>query len=94
MTAASRRLNGIETELTTLAGSEAEEKAASVARADDNDAVALEELVRRAEFDEGVLKGPIKTIVRESERQQIQVTSIVNELSSKSQVSADAANAL
>lgn len=59
VTPACRRLNIIETALTNLVASVAEEKAALVARDDDNSSVALEELVLRAGVDKSVLKGHI-----------------------------------
>lgn len=92
VTAARRSVNTIETLITTLVESEAGEKAAAVDRADDNSEVAREELSGRTEVDKGILKGHIETIVRESDRQEFHITSIVNEIYSKSQASEKVTN--
>lgn len=91
---ARQTLNCLESVASTLSVSAARDEADAVAEANASSAVAWDDLMRRTQADKDALEFHIKSLIHERDKQQLQIANTVNELASKSQAAAAAANAL
>lgn len=88
------RTNTLEIQRTSIVESAAKEKDDAISRANLHSAVDRKEILGRSQVEKDELKGQIETLVRESDNQHLNITSVISDLTSKPQTSADAVKAI